>query len=93
MDLLLARNRAIDEIRSTRFQKQRQSGVLRWHWSMNIWCKPHKPDETLTADSSRLEIQKAFEIAERGSSEDHGAGVLRWHVDEISRRAANPSAR
>ena len=60
--LLLARNRAIDEIRSTRFLKQRQTesyDVLEHEY---LVTDTHTTDETLTADSGRLEIQKAFEI-------------------------------
>ncbi len=60
--LLLARNRAVDETRSSRFQKQRHTesyDVLEHDY---LVTDTHTPDEKLTADAGRIEIQKAFEV-------------------------------
>jgi RNA polymerase sigma-70 factor (ECF subfamily) len=65
--LLLARNRAVDETRSSRYQKQRHTesyDVLEHDY---LVTDTHTPDEKLTADAGRLEIQKAFEVL----SEEH----------------------
>jgi RNA polymerase sigma-70 factor, ECF subfamily len=65
--LLLARNRAVDETRSTRFQKQRQMESYDVQDHEYLVTDTHTTDEKLTADAGRLEIQKAFEVL----SEDH----------------------
>ncbi len=60
--LLLARNRAVDETRSTRFQKQRQTESYDVQDHEYLVTDTHTTDEKLTADAGRLEIQKAFEV-------------------------------
>jgi RNA polymerase sigma factor (sigma-70 family) len=60
--LLLARNRAVDETRSTRFQKQRQMESYDVLDHEYLIADTHAPDEKLTEDAGRIEIQRAFEI-------------------------------
>ena len=65
--LLLARNRAVDETRSTRFQRQRQTESYDVQDHEYLVTDTHTADEKLTADAGRLEIQKAFGVL----SEEH----------------------
>ncbi len=60
--LLLARNRAIDETRSARYQKQQFMESYDALEHESVVADTHAPDDRLTAEGLSMEIHKAFEV-------------------------------
>ncbi len=60
--LLLARNRAVDETRSSRFRSQRQTESYDDLEHESLIADTHAPDEKLTEDAARQEIRSAFQV-------------------------------